>query len=218
MVDDASHSSLPRHVLEWSPPVAGTTGAETAAAAARGGPDPAARVPDGVLLARCREGDADAWDAVVARHETLVYSVACEAGLPAGEAADVTQATFLALLSGLSTLRAEDRLAGWLITVAMRHARRARTRLDREDAAGLHVALPMSDVEQELEWQRVVEVRDAVERLDPRCRRLVDALYFDPEHPPYTVVARRMGYAVGTLGPMRARCLARLRHLLGEDD
>lgn len=219
-MDDASSSQASWHVLAWPSPGVDTASRHLAPDEPPG--DSPGRLSDAALLDRCRHGDPDAWDALVARHETLVHSVACSAGLPADEASDVTQATFLALLKALSSLRDEDRLASWLVTVAVRHAHRARARLDREDPAGLRPgrAAPEleTELETELEWQRVVEVRDAVERLDPRCRALLDALYFDPEHPPYTVVARRMGYAVGTLGPMRARCLARLRGLLGEDD
>src|SRR5580658_4394792 len=43
------------------------------------------------------------------------------------------------------------------------------------------------------------------------------ALYFDPAEPSYAQVARRLGRSAGGIGPMRARCLQRLRALLGED-
>jgi hypothetical protein len=43
------------------------------------------------------------------------------------------------------------------------------------------------------------------------------ALYFDPAEPSYAQAARRLGRSAGGIGPMRARCLQRLRALLGED-
>jgi hypothetical protein len=42
------------------------------------------------------------------------------------------------------------------------------------------------------------------------------ALYFQPERPSYAEVARRLGRPVGSIGPSRARCLKKLRQVLGE--
>ena len=47
---------------------------------------------------------------------------------------------------------------------------------------------------------------------------LLLALYFDPAAPSYSEIAERMGRAIGGIGPMRARCLERLRCLVEEDD
>jgi DNA-directed RNA polymerase specialized sigma24 family protein len=37
------------------------------------------------------------------------------------------------------------------------------------------------------------------------------ALYLDDTDPSYRAVAARLGKAIGTIGPARARCLRRLR-------
>ena len=39
----------------------------------------------------------------------------------------------------------------------------------------------------------------------------------DPASPSYAIIAERFGRSIGGIGPMRARCLQRLRVLLGED-
>jgi len=49
------------------------------------------------------------------------------------------------------------------------------------------------------------------------CGDLLLALYFDPVTPSYAQVAERLGRSIGGIGPMRARCLQRMRALLGED-
>jgi DNA-directed RNA polymerase specialized sigma24 family protein len=60
--------------------------------------------------------------------------------------------------------------------------------------------------------QQAVRVRAALERLDERCRRLLMLLFAgDNERPAYDEVSRRMDMPVGSIGPTRARCLAKLR-------
>ncbi|MFP5281979.1 MAG: RNA polymerase sigma factor [Actinomycetes bacterium] len=172
-------------------------------------------VADADLIQRCGKGDAEAWDLLVSRYERLVFSVALRNGLDREDAADVTQNTFLALLDSVDTLRQEDRLASWLMTVARRQAWRARRR-----AAGSRdaVGLAPSAADSLQEWERLVWLHSGLQRLGRPCRDLLQALYFDPNQPAYADIARRLGRAVGTIGPMRARCLQRLRSILDEEE
>jgi RNA polymerase sigma factor (sigma-70 family) len=165
------------------------------------------------LIRGCRAGDADAWDALVGRYERLVFSVALRNGLEPEDAADVTQMTFVALLDSLSALRADERLSSWLMTVARRQAWRVRRRreVERPLATVTQVVDPLAD------WDRAACVHDALQQLAPPCRELLLALYFDPAEPSYAEVAARLGRSIGGIGPMRARCLQRMRALLGED-
>ena len=174
-----------------------------------------ASIPDSELLQRCRGGDGDAWEILVSRYERLIFTVALRNGLSREDAADVTQTAFVALLESLTQLRDEERVSYWLMTVARRQAWRVRRRRERES--------PWSDdgadrVDPITDWERIADVYGALQRLGEPCRDLLHALYFDPAAPSYAVIAERLGRAIGGLGPMRARCLQRMRSLLGEDD
>jgi DNA-directed RNA polymerase specialized sigma24 family protein len=57
-------------------------------------------------------------------------------------------------------------------------------------------------------------VRTAVAALDERCRCLLTLLFYHPTPPPYAEVAALMEMSEGSIGPTRARCLQKLRHLL----
>lgn len=168
---------------------------------------------DAELLARCREGDGAAWEALVRRYERLIFSVALRNGLSRADAADVTQNTFIALLDSVSMLRDDERLSFWLMTVARRNAWRIRRRLERETPWRVYEA---SD-DPVAAWERVAVVQDALNQLEEPCQGLLRALYFDADRPTYSTVASRLGRAVGAIGPMRGRCLGRLRSLLGEE-
>lgn len=190
---------------------AGLTAHTTAWPERPGRPEPSS------LLAGCRRGDAEAWDQLVSRYERLVFSVAQRNGLAREDAADVTQATFVALLESLDSVRDEDRLGSWLMTVCRRQAWAFRNRARRETPG------PEADADRPDEhdaiacWERLTVLHDALDALDRSCRDLLDALYLDPAQPSYQEVADRLGRRIGGIGPMRARCLDRVRRLMGED-
>jgi RNA polymerase sigma factor (sigma-70 family) len=169
---------------------------------------------DADLLYRCRAGDPDAWRQLVVRYERLVYSVALRNGVAREDAADVTQATFVALLGAINDLRDDERLSAWLMTVARRQAWRVRRGRDQEQPLDELVR----DDENAIEvWEDVAAVHEALQRLAAPCRELLHALYFDPSDPSYASVAQRLGRAVGAIGPMRGRCLKHLRALMDQD-
>ena len=190
-------------------------------AVADGGPATRAKSPsdepvvpsDAELLAACRARDEDAWEMLVARYERLVFSVALRNGVTREEAADVTQMTFIALLESIGNLRHEQRVASWLMSVARRLAWRQRRRSQREAP---WVERASSSHDPIAAWERVAVLHEGLQRLGPQCRDLLFALYFDPASPSYAMMAERLGRSVGGIGSMRARCLQRLRALLGE--
>jgi RNA polymerase sigma factor (sigma-70 family) len=169
---------------------------------------------DAELLTACRAGDQDAWELLVGRYERLVFSVALRNGVTREEAADITQMTFIALLESIGKLREEQRVASWLMSVARRLAWRQRRRSEKERIGVEQVNWPEDAI---AAWERVAVIHEGLQRLGRACRELILALYFDPASPSYAVVAERLGRPVGGIGPMRARCLQRLRTLLGED-
>lgn len=169
---------------------------------------------DGELLTRCRLGNEDAWHRLVERYERLVYSVAVRNGLDRHEASDVTQTVFVALIDALHTLEDDTKLASWLMTVARRQAWRLRS-AQRRTVSIEDVSDPTVDPYPQ--WNSLIVVHDALSTLGGTCRDLLLSLYFDPDQPSYADIAERMGRSVGGIGPMRGRCLDRLRAILDEE-
>lgn len=185
---------------------------------------------DPALLARCKNGDAAAWEALVRRYQRLVYAIVRRVGLDEHAAADVFQTVFMRLMEHLPRLTQLDRLQAWIVTTAKREALLQRkrgsrhismTRSDQDDehdgdAAVWDVAddaLLPEDALAELQAQN--QVRNAMDMLDPRCRELLTLLYAqDDDKIAYDEVAMRLGMPVGSVGPTRARCLGKLRKLV----
>ena len=182
------------------------------------------RRSDEALLRACRTGDAASWEQLLDRYERLVYSIARNTGLSPEDAADITQLTFSYLLQGLDGMTDEGNLRAWLATVAKRHSRRLLVRqlryqtsdIDDEIVSELLPGQAKADgIER---WELAEWLRSGLERIDERCRRLLRALYFDPDEPSYANIASSIGIAEGSVGPIRARCLKRLRDSLTDSD
>jgi RNA polymerase sigma factor (sigma-70 family) len=173
---------------------------------------------DPELVAACLAGRQFAWDALVARYRTLVYSVIVKSGGATGEEDDVFQAVWLDVYNQLDHLKSRDSLRAWLCTVTRHkcyHWRLRRHRLpeglDETWAASIpdHAALPPEEIEA---LERAQDIRDAVEALPDRCRELVLRLFLDDPPLPYAEIARSLGLAEGSIGALRGRCLDRLKH------
>ena len=59
-------------------------------------------------------------------------------------------------------------------------------------------------------------LRDAIAGLAPRCRQLVEILFFEEQPRPYAAIAAELGVAVGSIGFIRQKCIERLRRRLEE--
>lgn len=182
---------------------------------------------DADLVARCLQGEAAAWVALVRRYQRLVYAIVMRAGLDEHAAADVFQTVFSRLLDHLSRLNQPDRLQAWIVTTAKREALRLRRLGQRtvsmtapDDAPGEGLEHTLADdsplTETVLsELQQLDLLRAGLDRLDLRCRELLRLLFGDADEcPAYDEVARRLAMPVGSIGPTRARCLGKLRSLV----
>ena len=57
-------------------------------------------------------------------------------------------------------------------------------------------------------------VRLALSQLEPRCQKLLTALFLESPALSYEELAKRLDIPIGSIGPTRARCLQKLRTLL----
>ncbi len=181
---------------------------------------------DAELVARCRSGDAAAWALLVKRYQRLVYAVVRRMGLDEHAAADVFQTVFSRLIQHLPTLAQPERLQAWVVTTARRAGLRMREAgrrsvsmtADEDGGVGLEELLEDESARTEdalSELQQLHHLRLGMDRLDERCRKLLELVFRDEdEHLPYEEVGRRLGVPTGSVGPTRSRCLDKLRRLV----
>jgi RNA polymerase sigma factor (sigma-70 family) len=197
---------------------------------------PSPEPSDDELLAQCRAGRQAAWSMLVRRYQRLIYTVPRRAGLSDEAAADVFQATFARLFEHLDRIEDASRVRAWLVTTARRETLRVleqqQRRVDLQPAAGADDEgggdgedpldrLPSADPLPEAllsDLQQHDRLRRAVDALDPRARQFIEFVFLQDEPPSYGEIAARLGMAEGSIGPTRARCLAKLRDILAKLD
>ena len=69
---------------------------------------------------------------------------------------------------------------------------------------------PLADEESAL-LERQHILREAVDGLPERCRKLIAMLFYDKDDPSYADIAGALKIPVASVGPTRARCLDKLR-------
>ena len=177
------------------------------------------------LVLACRRGDQLAWETLVRRYQRLIYSIPLRAGLDEDHAAEIFQDVFTTLFEKLNDIEQPEKLHAWLVTTARRKTLhtlsraivRRQSHVNTDEAP--HVGMLMKDEtplpdEQLLILEEQHRIRMALSSLDERCRTLLEMLFYAAEPPSYADIATRLGVPEGSIGPTRARCLAKLLRLL----
>lgn len=165
-------------------------------------------------------GDPEGLDDLVAVMTPVLWHVVRAYRLSEAAAEDVIQNTWLALVRRRAAIVDPVAVGGWLTTTARREAWRAAgaksvpTPVEDDD---LDHALPPQRSAEESAVQRDEGDRlwAAVDGLPERCRRLLRVVAFE-NRPDYRELATELGMPVGSIGPTRGRCLAKLRVALIE--
>jgi len=172
------------------------------------------------LVRRAAEGDGWAWECLVDQYGRLIWAMTRDFHLVESDAADVVQATWLRLFEHIDRIEYPDRVGSWLATTARHECLRtvgARKRIvlvhDDDVTLGGAVAAGPEVDERLLADERAEAVREAVSRLPEQWQRLLGLLMADPPAS-YAEISDQLGLPVGSIGPTRGRCLARLRVLL----
>lgn len=169
------------------------------------------------LVSAAREGDQDAWNAIVERFLPLVCALVRRHRLSEADGDDVCQTVWLRMVEHLDDLREPAALPGWISTTTRNEclrliaARKRMTPIDPMDSSSLGgVSEDMSDVDL-LAVERNQALREGLTELPAGRRELLLMLLADPPIP-YADISERLGIPVGSIGPTRARALDQLRN------
>lgn len=172
-----------------------------------------------------REGDREPLAGLVQTATPLLWRTVRSQGAGHEQAQDIVQNVWLALVRDIETIRDPHATLQWLLVTARRAAWRA-VRRTREDQARTEPDEQVTDwlAAPHAEAPDAQVVRDERDRalwrhvtsLPERCRQLL-SLVAMVDRPDYTVVSRALSMPVGSIGPTRGRCLAKLRLALAAD-
>lgn len=167
------------------------------------------------LVCAATEGDVSAWNSLVDRFTPLIWNICTRYGLTRHDACDVSQNVWLRLAERLDTIRRPAALGGWLATTTRREClavlRGARNEVPSPIRAELCDDADANAPERNvLLAERHEALLAALGELSSSARSFLLLLMGEPRRS-YREVSEIMGIPIGSIGPMRARYLDRLR-------
>ncbi len=177
------------------------------------------------LVLACRRGDQLAWERLIKRYQRLIYAIPLRAGLDEDQATEIFQDVFTTLFQKLNDIEQPEKLHAWLVTTTRRKTLHAISRAQLRQQSHVYTdeppyaatlvrdESPLPD-EQLLILEQQHRIRMALSSLDERCRTLLEMLFYASNPPSYAEIAAALGVPEGSIGPTRARCLAKLLRVL----
>ena len=171
-------------------------------------------VPIGDVVELAQRGEGDAWRTLIDRCLPIIRAVGHRYRLPGSDVDDMTQIVCLKLFENLDNIRTPQALPGWIVTTARRECLRLVRRqsqltlmpsvdeLDGRETYGNDADLLRAELAQAL--------REGLAELTHTQRDLL-LLLTDDQPLSYREIGRLLAMPVGSIGPTRARGLARLR-------
>jgi RNA polymerase sigma-70 factor, ECF subfamily len=180
------------------------------------------------LLARCRQGEAEAWDELFDRHYAaagrFIFQLAPD--LTREDAEEICQEAFLSVIRNLDSFHGESQFQTWLFRIAANKARdyRERQRAAKRGGGQAPVSLQAEDPESALaidppgptlapdamliKAEQATLVQQALEQLGEPCQEIIQLRYFADLS--YDEISRALKLNPKTVSSRLSKCLDRL--------
>jgi len=180
------------------------------------------------LIARCRRGEAAAWDELFDRHYAAAGRFVFQIGqdFSREDVEEICQEVFLSVIRNLQTFHGGSQFQTWLFRIAANKARDYRQRLDAAKRGGGRspISLPAEDPERRLTLdppgnapppdltlmnaEQLALVHQALDQLGEPCREIIELRYFGDLS--YDDISRSLDLNPKTVSSRLSKCLDRL--------
>jgi RNA polymerase sigma-70 factor (ECF subfamily) len=170
--------------------------------------------PDAELVARCRAGDSDAFEALYLEHSPRLFALARRMTGSAQESEDLLQDIFLQVHRKLDSYRGDAALGTWLYRLAIRQCLdflRSRQGRMRAASGPLDHDGPHMPSTRETPAARI-DLERAVAQLPPACRTVF--VLHDVEGLEHRQIAGMLGVSEGTSKSQVFKARMKLRAML----
>jgi RNA polymerase sigma-70 factor, ECF subfamily len=183
------------------------------------------------LLARCRLGQADAWDELFDLHYAAAgrFVFQLSPDFSREDCDEICQEVFLSVIRNLNTFQGQSRFQTWLFRIAANKARDYREKRTAAKRGGAQALvslqaenletglppdppdpLPLPD-EHLMNAEQMALVREALDRLEEPCREIVELRFFGDLS--YEELSATLKLNLKTVSSRLSRCLDRLEEL-----
>ena len=178
-------------------------------------PSKGATVEPGDLIARCQEGDVEAFEILYRQHAARLYTLACRMAGSPEDGEDLLQEIFLQAHRKLGSFKGDSAIGTWLYRLALNHC------LDYVRSRQAKMSKVTETLDADASFQPTarretpiarIDLERAIARLPEGCREafvLHDVEGFDHQE-----VGRRLGIAEGTSKSQVFKARMKLRSML----
>jgi RNA polymerase sigma-70 factor, ECF subfamily len=187
---------------------------------------------EAALLARCRRGQADAWDELFDRHYAAAGRFIFQLGYNFSheDVEEICQEVFLTVIKSIKTFQGQSQFQTWLFRIAANRARDYRQRQNAAKRGGGQMTVPLntapsdenppvdppsSEPTPDLSMIRLEDsalVGRAMQHLQEPCREIIELRYFADLS--YDELAKTMKLNSKTVSSRLSKCLDRLEKIL----
>ena len=183
------------------------------------------------LLARCRRGEADAWDKLFDAHYAaagrFIFQLAPD--FSHEDADEICQEVFLSVIKSLDAFNGESQFQTWLFRIATNKARDFREKRTAAKRGGGQTTISLQAENPEtglppdppsrapgpdeflMNAEQMGLVRDSLEQLSAPCREIVELRYFGDLS--YEELGATLNLNVKTVSSRLSKCLDRLEEI-----
>jgi len=180
------------------------------------------------LLARCRRGDADAWDQLFDLHYAaagrFIFQLSHQ--FTHEDAEEICQEVFLSVIKNIDSFHGQSQFQTWLFRIAANKARDYRERQHAAKRGGGQTPLSLNAEDPEngltldppssapgpdadlMNTEKMAMVQRALEQLGEPCREIIELRYFGDLS--YEEIACALELNVKTVSSRLSKCLDRL--------
>ncbi len=183
------------------------------------------------LIARCRRGEARAWDELFDRHYAaagrFVFQLASD--FTREEVEEICQETFLSVIKSIDSFVGKSQFQTWLFRIAANKAcdYRERQRAAKRGGGQTPISLQAEDSQNGLiidppsnspapdatmmSAERILLLREALDQLGEPCREIIELRYFGDLS--YEEISNTLQLNVKTVSSRLSKCLDRLEQI-----
>ncbi len=183
------------------------------------------------LIARCRRGEAPAWDELFDQHYAaagrFVFQLASD--FTREDIEEICQEAFLSVIKNLDSFNGRSQFQTWLFRIAANKARdyRERQRAVKRGGGQAPISLQSEDPENGLmldppsnapgpdagivNAERIAFLREALDRLGEPCREIIELRYFGDLS--YEEISNTLQLNAKTVSSRLSKCLDRLEEI-----
>jgi len=180
------------------------------------------------LLARCRQGETEAWDELFNRHYAAAGRFVFQLGFDftREDVEEICQEVFLTVIKSLQSFQGNCQFQTWLFRIALNRARDYRQRQHAAKRGGGQITVPLHNDDPEngftidppsplpapdlalLNSERLSLVGQALEQLGGPCQEIIEMRYFGDLS--YEEIAGELRLNQKTVSSRLSKCLDKL--------